>query len=124
MTCRPAQPIVAEDLRITQDSTSTDASFVSAAHLGELVGQTPRGYVPAGTPLNLGMIQAAGSALSPGVDVVGAVLPAGAIPVGGLQPGDVVDVLVVSKATALDRVGGPAGRLRPSGGLCGGAGIV
>jgi len=102
----PGQPITSGDLRITQVSTSTDASFVSASHIGLLVGQSPRGYVPAGTPLNLGMLQA-GSALSAGVDVVGAVLPAGAIPVGGLEPGDVVDVLVVSKTTALDGLQAP-----------------
>ena len=77
---------------------ATDASFVAAAHLAELVGKSVRGYVPAGTPLNLGMI-ATGAALGPGEDVVGAVLAAGAIPVGGLLPGDTVDVLVVAKAS-------------------------
>jgi len=95
---QPGQPIGAGDVRITQVSTSTDATFLSAAHLSQLIGQSPRGYVPAGTPLNPAMIQA-GATLQPGEDVVGAVLPSGAIPVGGLQPGDTVEVLVVAKAT-------------------------
>jgi Flp pilus assembly protein CpaB len=98
---RPGQPIEAADLRVTQVSTDTDASFVSAAHLAELVGQFVRGYEPAGTPLNLQMIEA-GAALGPGEDVVGAVLAAGAIPVGGLRPGDTVEVLVVAKAADSD----------------------
>lgn len=95
---QPGQAIGAGDLRTTQVSTGTNASFVSASHLAELVGQSTRGFVPAGTPMNLGMIQA-GTALAPGEDVVGAVLAPGAMPVGGLRPGDVVEVLVMSKAT-------------------------
>jgi len=95
---QPGDPISAADLRVTQVSTDTDASFMSAVHLAELVGQSVRGYEPAGTPLNLQMIEA-GAALGPGEDVVGAVLAAGAMPVGGLRPGDPVEVLVVAKAS-------------------------
>jgi Flp pilus assembly protein CpaB len=95
---QPGQPIGSGDLRTTQVSTSTNATFVSAAHLAGLVGQAPRGFVPAGTPLNPDMI-AAGATLSAGEDVVGAVLAPGAMPVGGLRPGDVVEVMVTSKAT-------------------------
>ena len=94
----PGQAIGAGDLRITAASTQTNARFVGSSHLGELVGQSPRGYVPEGTPLNLGMIQA-GPVLGSGEDVVGAVLASGAIPVEGLRPGDTVEVIVVSKAT-------------------------
>lgn len=101
---QPGQPIGAGDLRTTQVSSSTDARFVSASQLGQLVGQSPRGYVPEGTPLNSGMIET-GTALQAGEDVVGAVLASGAIPMGGLRPGDLVDVLVVSKAS--DAVAAP-----------------
>jgi Flp pilus assembly protein CpaB len=94
---QPGQTVTAADLRMTSVSTSTNARFVSAAQLDAVIGQTPRGFVPAGTPLNLGML-AGGAALGPGEDVVGAVLPSGAIPIGGLKPGDTVDVLVVSKS--------------------------
>jgi len=94
---QPGQPIAAADLRTTQVSTSTNATFLSAAHLEELVGQAPRGFVPAGTPLNPDMI-ASGAALSAGEDIVGAVLAPGAMPVGGLRSGDVVEVIVTSKA--------------------------
>jgi Flp pilus assembly protein CpaB len=95
---QPGQPISAGDLRTTQVSTGTNATFVSAAHLGELIGQSPRGYVPSGTPLNIEMI-AGGASLAPGEDIVGAVLASGAMPIGGLRPGDTVDVLVVAKSS-------------------------
>jgi hypothetical protein len=95
---QPGQAITAADLRTTGVTTSTNARFVGAAELDAVVGQTPRGFVPAGTPLNLGML-AGGAALGSGEDVVGAVLASGAIPIGGLKPGDAVEVLVVSKAS-------------------------
>jgi len=95
---QPGQAIASADLRTTQVSTSTNASFVAASHLAELLGQVPRGFVPAGTPLNVGMV-AAGAAVSPGEDVVGAVLAPGAMPVGGLRSGDVVEVIVTAKET-------------------------
>ena len=95
---QPGHAITAADLRTTNVSTSTNARFVSAAQLDALIGQTPRGFVPAGTPLNLGML-AGGATLASGEDVVGAVLASGAVPVGGLKTGDTVEVLVVSKSS-------------------------
>ena len=95
---QPGRAITAADLRATSVSTSTNARFISAGQLDAVIGQTPRGYVPAGTPLNLGMF-AGGATLAAGEDVVGAVLASGALPVGGLKAGDTVDVIVVSKAS-------------------------
>jgi Flp pilus assembly protein CpaB len=95
---QPGQAITTADLRTTGVATSTNARFISAGQLDAVIGQTPRGYVPAGTPLNLGML-AGGTTLAAGEEVVGAVLSSGALPIGGLKPGDIVDVIVVSKSS-------------------------
>jgi hypothetical protein len=90
---QPGSPIGAADLRITRVSTDTSARFVAATNADALIGRIPRGFVPAGTPLNVGMV-APSPQITAGDSVVGAVLEPGAAPVA-LATGETVEVLVI-----------------------------
>jgi len=91
---QPGAPIGAGDLRITRVSADTNARFVAATNAGALIGQIPRGFVPAGTALNVGMV-APTPQVPAGDSVVGAVLDPGAAPVA-LVAGETVEVLVTA----------------------------
>ena len=91
---QPGSQIVAADLRITKVSADTTARFVAATNAGALIGHVPRGFVPEGTALNVGMV-AATLQVPAGDAVVGAVLDLGAVPVT-LAVGETVEVLVTN----------------------------
>ena len=73
-------------------SADTNARFVAATNASALIGRVPRGFVPSGTALNVGMV-APTPQVPAGDSVVGAVLDPGAVPVA-LVTGETVEVLV------------------------------
>jgi len=89
---QPGSPIAAGDLRIARVSADTNARFVAATNASALIGRVPRGFVPSGTALNVGMV-APTPQVPAGDSVVGAVLDPGAVPVA-LVTGETVEVLV------------------------------
>jgi hypothetical protein len=81
------------------------------SHEQELIlGQAPRGPIPAGTVLNTGLFVVRESAIPAGHVVVGGAFAAGAVPTATLGPGDEVVMLVVAAtATSAGTVTGATG---------------
>lgn len=79
--------------RVAADGAAT----IEAAALGNFVGTTATGRVPAGTLLNRSMFLASSSVAPPGSVVVGVVLSASQRPAVELRAGDVVRVYLVPR---------------------------
>jgi hypothetical protein len=92
---QPGVAIQPSDLRVTGVSPDTNARFIAASAAGDVIGHLPRGFIPAGTPLNAAMV-AETVQVPIGNTIVGAVLSPGAVPTA-LQVGQRVDVVVVAK---------------------------
>jgi hypothetical protein len=93
----PGQPITAADLRVVEMGRTGDLAIQS--HQQDLIiGQAPRGPIPAGTVLNTGLFVSKDAAIPAGQVVVGGAFAAGAVPTATLGPGDSVVMLVVAPA--------------------------
>lgn len=102
----PGQTVTATDLRVVELSNLGDAATIGVADQERVIGRVARGPIPAGTLLNDGLFGAPGTAIPPGMAVVGAALEPGAAPGPDLRAGDLVDVLGVAGPTSgLDRPG-------------------
>jgi len=102
----PGQTVTATDLRVVELANLGDAATIAVADQAGVIGRVARGPIPAGTLLNDGLFGAPGSAVPPGMAVVGAALEPGAAPGPDLRAGDLVDVLAVAAVTTgLERPG-------------------
>ncbi len=92
---QPGVAIRPSDLRLNGVSPDTNARFIAASAADDVIGHLPRGFIPAGTPLNAAMV-AETVQVPAGDTIVGAVLSPGAVPTA-LQVGQRVDLVVVAK---------------------------
>jgi Flp pilus assembly protein CpaB len=104
---QPGSPIGQADLRVTRVSPDTNARFVAATDAAQVLGRVPRGFIPAGTPINSAMV-AAGPEVPSGNMVVGAVLSPGQVPVA-LATGDTVEVLITARGGGVTSSGSASG---------------
>ena len=96
----PGQQITRDDLAVAKVS-SDGVAVIAASQAGQVVGRYAAQDIPAGRLLDAGMLNASGL-LRDGFAAVGVALKPGRYPAGGLQAGDVVEVVrVVDGAASL-----------------------
>jgi Flp pilus assembly protein CpaB len=95
----PGEVIGSSDLRVVELGRTGGVRAIAPAQQDLVVGHAARGPIPAGTVLNTDLFADRDRVIPAGSAVVGASLPAGAIPTAGLAAGDRVDVLGVVKST-------------------------
>jgi hypothetical protein len=92
------EQITAEDLSIARMATE-GVSVIQADQASQVIGRFASQEIPAGRLMDAGMLNTSGL-LTDGQAAVGIALPAGRFPAGGLETGDVVQVV-----QAVDGVG-------------------
>lgn len=94
--------IQADDLRIIETGSFSNARAIQVHQQELVIGQAARGPMPAGTVINTDLFTDRSSVIPAGMAVVGAELEAGAAPAGTFGPGDKVVLLGVQQRTAGD----------------------
>jgi Flp pilus assembly protein CpaB len=93
----PGELVAATDLRVVELGRSGAVRAIQSDQQELIIGQSARGPIAAGTVLNTGLFSDREHVIPEGEVVVGAALPAGAVPTTGLTSGDRVDVVGVVK---------------------------
>lgn len=107
----PGVPISADDLRVVEMGRTAELRAIQPDLQDLILGQAPRGPIPAGTVLNTGLFVPRDETLPAGMIVVGALLDAGAAPISSLTTGDRVEMLAAAAPVSQSAPGGTAMRL-------------
>ena len=95
----PGVPIGESDLRVVEMGRTSELRAIQPDLQDLVLGQAPRGPIPAGTVLNTGLFVPRSEVLPAGTVVVGALLDAGAAPVSSLTTGDRVEMLATAPSS-------------------------
>jgi hypothetical protein len=101
----PGEVIAPADLRVVELGRSGDVRAIQPHQQDLILGQSARGPIPAGTVLNTDLFSDREDVIPDGEVVVGAALPAGAVPAAGLAAGDRVNVLGVVEQPGTEPAG-------------------
>lgn len=96
----PGEPVTDADLRVVEMGRTGGLRAIQPDQQDLIIGQAPRGPIPAGTVLNTGLFVSQDSAIPAGQVVVGGAFEAGAVPTATLGPGDQVVLLLVAAPSA------------------------
>lgn len=107
----PGVAIGADDLRVVEMGRTSELRAIQPDLQDLILGQAPRGPIPAGTVLNTGLFVPRDEVLPAGMVVVGALLDAGAAPISSLTTGDRVEMLAAAPSISQSAPAGTALRL-------------
>lgn len=88
----PGQQVTAADFRVVEVGVSSQLDVISANDQDRFLGMSPRSIIPAGSVVSPAMLVPVGELVPDGSVVVGASLPAGAVPTAMVKVGDQVQL--------------------------------